>query len=139
MKKIATSYPGIYVKEISTKPHVIKNQPTSITAFVGLTEKGPLNKATKINSFSEFENIFGTLQKFHNLGYVVYHYFLNGGINAVIVSVGHQKTTLNNTILGDETLQSGIYALNQIENFNILCILLMMKLILLLFQFINKH
>ena len=116
------SYPGVYVKEISNDLHSIVGTPTTFTAFIGLTSKGPLNKATKISSFSDFEKVFGGLSKYHNLGYAVNHFFLNGGNSAIIVSVGNDKTVTSDKIIGDKNRKSGIYCLDNMDDFNILCI-----------------
>ena len=116
------SYPGVYVKEISRNLHSIVGVHTTFTAFIGLTSKGPLNKATKISSFSDFEKVFGGLSEYHNLGYAINHFFLNGGNNAIIVSVGNDKTVTSDKIIGDKNRKSGIYCLDTMDDFNILCI-----------------
>ena len=116
-----TEYPGVYVKEINTGANRIIRAPTTFTAFVGLTRKGPLNKATEINNFSQFVRIFGEQSEHHNIGYAVEHFFLNGGGNAIIVSVGNDKTTTSEKIVGKQGISSGIYSLDKV-NFNILCI-----------------
>ena len=116
------SYPGVYVKEIPNGRNPIVGVPTAFTAFVGLTVKGSLDKATEIFSFLEFEKIFGGLLKCHNLGYTVNHFFLNGGRNAIIVSVGNKKVVTFDKIIGQQDNKSGIYCLDAIDDFNILCI-----------------
>lgn len=116
------SYPGVHIQEIPSDRDSIVGVSTSFTAFIGLTAKGPLHKATKIFSFLEFEKIFGGLLKYHNLGYTVNHFFLNGGSNAIIVSVGNEKFVTSNKIIGQQNSKSGIYCLDTIDDFNILCI-----------------
>ena len=56
--------------DFSSSAHRIKGVDT-LTAFIGLTRKGPANKPTKISNFTEFENIFGGLVKEYVLGYCV--------------------------------------------------------------------
>jgi hypothetical protein len=140
------SYPGVYVKEISNDLHSIVGVSTTFTAFIGLTSKGPLNKATKILSFSDFEKVFGGLSEYHNLGCAVNHFFLNGGNNAIIVSVENDKTVTSDKIIGNKNRKSGIYCLDTVDDFNILCIppydeteILMMKQKLLQLQYIKRH
>ncbi len=72
---------------------------TSVTAFIGRALKGPTDKAITIHSFSEYEYIFGKLWKESNLGYTVFHYFLNGGNDAIIIRVHHagNKVTIEPT------------------------------------------
>jgi len=60
---------------------------TSVTAFIGRTKKGPTNKATFLHSWLEFGRIFGGLWNKSNMSYAVYHHFLNGGRDAVIVRI----------------------------------------------------
>jgi uncharacterized protein len=82
---IALSYPGVYVVEKPSGVRTITGVATSITAFVGRTRKGPTNKATTVNSYGEFESIFGGLWEKSSLAFAVRDFFLNGGGVAVIV------------------------------------------------------
>jgi phage tail sheath protein FI len=86
------SYPGVYVEEIPCGVRTIAGVPTSTAAFVGRALRGPTDKdKTKspvtINSYSEFERIFGGLWSESTLGFAVRDFFLNGGCRAVIVRV----------------------------------------------------
>ena len=51
--------PGIYqtYDSVATPPMSIAN--TRITGFVGVTQKGPMNEATRLGHFDEFLEIFG--------------------------------------------------------------------------------
>ena len=66
---------------------------TSTTAFIGRAKKGPINYATTIHSFADYERIFGGLWKEGNMSYAVYQFFLNGGTDAVIVRVVNESAT----------------------------------------------
>jgi phage tail sheath protein FI len=81
----ALTYPGVYVEEIPSGVHTITGVATSITAFVGRTRRGPTNEATTINSFGDFEAIFGGLWVKSALGFAVRDFYLNGGSQAIIV------------------------------------------------------
>ncbi len=76
---IGVTYPGVYVEEAQSSVHSIQVVDTSTTAFIGTAKRGPANQATPINSFIEYEKIFGGLWKKSNMSYAVYQYFLNGG------------------------------------------------------------
>jgi len=52
------SHPRICV-EVFSRRVLIFITSTLATAFVGLTQREPINKATKISSFSKFTTIFG--------------------------------------------------------------------------------
>ncbi|HZJ67395.1 MAG TPA: phage tail sheath subtilisin-like domain-containing protein [Kofleriaceae bacterium] len=58
---------------------------TSITAFVGRAARGPTDRAVVVNSFGDFESMFGGLWLDNALGFSVRDFFLNGGSTAVIV------------------------------------------------------
>jgi uncharacterized protein len=81
------TYPGVYIEEIPSGVRTIVGVSTSVTAFVGYTLIGPVNKATKIYNIGEFERIFGELKKENELGYAVRQFFSNGGSEAWIVRV----------------------------------------------------
>jgi uncharacterized protein len=79
------TYPGVYIEELSSGVHTITGVATSIAAFVGWAPKGPTNKATLVQSWSEFERGFGGLSPGNHLGYAVNQFFGNGGQQAYIV------------------------------------------------------
>ena len=86
------SYPGVYIEELSSGVHTITGVATSITAFVGRALRGPIDKDEKnspvlINSFGDFQRIFGGLWVDSALGFAVRDFFLNGGSQALIVRV----------------------------------------------------
>jgi hypothetical protein len=56
---VLTTYPGVYIEEISSGVHTITGVATSITAFVGYTQRGLDHRATQIFSFADFERVFG--------------------------------------------------------------------------------
>ena len=57
----ALTYPGVYIEEIPSGVRTIVSVPTSVTAFVGRTSKGPVAEATDITSWPDFERKFGGL------------------------------------------------------------------------------
>jgi phage tail sheath protein FI len=83
------NYPGVYVEEIPSGVRTIVGVPTSIAAFIGRARMGPVNKATIINSYADFERIFGGLSLDSTMSFAVRDFFLNGGGQAVIVRLFH--------------------------------------------------
>ena len=81
------SCPGAFVEEAPRERHDIVPAPTSITAFIGRTRRGPLDTPVPIASFAEFERQFGGLWQESTVSFAVQHYFLNGGADAIIVRV----------------------------------------------------
>jgi uncharacterized protein len=85
----AVSYPGVYIQEIPSGVHTITGVATSIAAFVGRAARGPINEATTINSFGDFQTQFGGLWNSSVLGFAVNDFFANGGTQAIIVRLYH--------------------------------------------------
>ncbi|MGH7455268.1 MAG: phage tail sheath family protein, partial [bacterium] len=86
---VTPTYPGVYVEEIPSGVRTITGVATSITAFIGRALRGPVNKAMTINSFGDFERIFGGLWAESLLGYAVRDFYVNGGSQAVVVRLFH--------------------------------------------------
>lgn len=83
------TYPGVYVEEIPSGVRTITGVATSVTAFTGRARRGPVNQAITINSFGEFEKLFGGLWLESSMGFAVRDFFLNGGAQAIIVRLYH--------------------------------------------------
>jgi len=79
------TYPGVYIEEIPSGVRTIVGVATSITAFVGRTDRGPVDEPTTIHSFADFERIFGGLSSQSTLSYAVRDFYLNGGQEAIIL------------------------------------------------------
>jgi uncharacterized protein len=79
------TFPGVYIQEIPSGVRTITGVATSITAFIGATQRGADNQPVTITSFADFERIFGGLWEPSKLGYAVKDFFLNGGTQAIIV------------------------------------------------------
>ncbi len=83
----ALTFPGVYIEEISSGVRTITGVATSITAFIGATQRGEPNKPIRVQSFAEFERSFGGLWRDSPLTYAVHQFFQNGGADALIVRV----------------------------------------------------
>lgn len=57
----------------------------TVAAFVGRTERGPVNEATVLRSFDEYRRLFGAHVKFSFVSHAVQHFFAHGGREAVVV------------------------------------------------------
>ena len=86
---ITPTYPGVYIEEIPSGVRTITGVATSITAFVGRARRGPVNEAVTVNSFGDFERIFGGLYIDSTLGHTVRDFYLNGGGQAIVVRLFH--------------------------------------------------
>ena len=81
------TYPGVYVEEIDSGVHTITGVSTSDTAFVDVFKRGPINQATRITSFTDFERTFGGLDVRSEASYAIQQFYLNGGQIAWVVRV----------------------------------------------------
>jgi uncharacterized protein len=88
---VSPTYPGVYIEEIPSGVRTIVGVATSITAFLGRALRGPTNEAITINSYGDFERIFGGLWVESSLGYAVRDFYLNGGSQAIIVRLYHPE------------------------------------------------
>jgi phage tail sheath protein FI len=82
---VPLTYPGVYIEEIPSGVRTIVGVATSITAFIGRAQRGPVNEPTTVNSFGDFERTFGGLWVDAPMSYAVRDFFLNGGSQALIV------------------------------------------------------
>ena len=83
----ALTYPGVYIEEIPSGVRTIVGVATSITAFVGRAQRGPVDDPIRIQSFADYERLFGGLWEPSAMSYAVQQFFLNGGSDALIVRV----------------------------------------------------
>jgi hypothetical protein len=81
------TYPGVYVEEIPSGVRTISGVGTSITAFVGYTAAGPLDKAVRVFNFADYERAFGGLNRKSDVSYAINQFFQNGGTDAYVVRV----------------------------------------------------
>lgn len=88
---VAPTYPGVYIEEVPSGVRTITGVATSITALIGRTLRGPVNRAWTINGFADFERVFGGLWVGSALGYAVRDFFRNGGAQAIVVRLYHAE------------------------------------------------
>jgi phage tail sheath protein FI len=101
---ITVSYPGVYIEEIPSGVHTITGVATSITAFIGAAQRGPVNDPISVFSYGDFQRTFGgmtsdvlpgTTVPLYSVAFAVNDFFLNGGSQAVIVRVVATATGTN--------------------------------------------
>jgi uncharacterized protein len=87
--------PGVYVEEVVSSQKVLSAAPTAVAAFVGFTERAPLDDPNDpqglaprlVTSWSQFESLYGGFAHGCMLPLSVYGYFANGGSIAYICRV----------------------------------------------------
>src|SRR5947207_3069920 len=80
-------HPGVYVQEVSSGVRPIEGVSTSTAAFIGPAERGPLDHAFMVTSFTEFETVYGGFMKDGWLAHSALQFFNNGGRRLYIVRV----------------------------------------------------
>jgi phage tail sheath protein FI len=81
------TYPGVYIQELPSAVHTITGVATSVAAFVGWAPMGPTDEAVLVQSWSQYQMLFGGLYPNVYLGYAVNQFFGNGGSQAFIVRI----------------------------------------------------
>ena len=104
---ISPTYPGVYVEEIPSGVRTITGVATSITAFVGWAPRGPTDRAQSIQSWADYERIFGGLDGRSDLSYAVYHFFANGGQQGYVIRLDSGSQPASATIAGLSVTATG--------------------------------
>lgn len=71
--------PGVSIQALPATPTIIAGVPTSIAAFMGVTESGPVNTPTFIDSWARFQQQFGGLVWQAMVPWAVHAFFAEGG------------------------------------------------------------
>jgi hypothetical protein len=95
----AYARPGVYVNEAALKATVINRPGRTTASFVGQSTRGPIGKPVLISSWSSFTNTFGDINASYELGYSMYQFFSNGGVDCYVVRVLTASTTANTASL----------------------------------------
>jgi phage tail sheath protein FI len=110
----------VYIEEIPSGVRTILGVATSITAFFGRANQGPVDEPVTINNFGDYERIFGGLSTDSPMSFAVRDFYLNGGATALIVRLtnGAATATFDMTdlaptptvLLGLEAASQGVWA-----------------------------
>jgi phage tail sheath protein FI len=104
---VQVSYPGVYIQEVPSGVRAITGVSTSIGAFFGRSNRGPINRAVRIQSRSDFAREFGSGHRSSDLAASVAKFFDNGGQDCYVVRLAHgaaaAQVTLRN-LDGDDVL-----------------------------------
>ena len=84
---VQVSYPGVYVQEEPSGVQTITGVSTSIALFVGMAQRGPMDRATNLLSFTAYERTFGSDTTVSETTDQVRQFFLNGGSQAYVIRI----------------------------------------------------
>jgi phage tail sheath protein FI len=79
--------PGIYFEQKDAALPVIGPLRTDVAGFVGIAVRGPLHKPVRIESLTQFDNVFGGVMAQAYLAYAVQGFFANGGATCWVVRI----------------------------------------------------
>jgi hypothetical protein len=100
------SLDGIQITETPGAEQPIARASAHLTAFVGRTLRGPIDRPVLIHSFADFQQEFGGLWQPSPLSYAVEHFFEQGGRQAVVVRVANGAAPVTLSLrCGRQTLQ----------------------------------
>jgi hypothetical protein len=83
--------PGLHVERLDGAAPPLPAVRLDVTGFVGIAERGPLDRPVPVESFRQFETRFGGFIGGGFLAYAVKGFFDNGGRRAWIVRVASQE------------------------------------------------
>jgi phage tail sheath protein FI len=83
--------PGVFVLEVPSGVRPISGVSTSNTVFIDFFARGPVDRAVRITSFTDFERRFGGLDRRSAASYAIQQYFVNGGGVAFVVRVAGEN------------------------------------------------
>jgi hypothetical protein len=82
-----SAYTGVHAAVGPGADTAIARVSGAVTAFVGRTLRGPVNRPVRLKSFAEYQQVFGCLWQPSPLSYSVEQFFDGGGREAVVVRV----------------------------------------------------
>jgi len=80
-------HPGVYIQEVPSGVKPIEGVSTSTAAFIGKAEKGPLDRALMVTSFTEFQANYGDFLNDSYLAHAALQFFNNGGKRLYVVRI----------------------------------------------------
>jgi len=83
--------PGVYFERVDNASQAVAALRTDIAGFVGITQKGPVHQATKVESWQQFLSTFGSYISNGYLAYSAKAFFENGGDRMYVVRVAAPK------------------------------------------------
>jgi Bacteriophage tail sheath protein len=98
--------PGVYIEEIERGPKPIEGVPTSTSAFLGETERGPI-RPRLVTSFTEYNRWFGNVFKdARYMPHAVNGFFENGGKRLYVCRIVGDTVTTASRVFGDFTVSA---------------------------------
>ena len=112
--------PGVHIESAGDRYVPLERVETGVTAFLGVTDKGPRQVPTRVGSFEQYEKVFGASNSF--MTHALRGFFDNGGRSAYILNVdsGSFDPTPDDFIGQQGVEPRGLQALERIEDVDLL-------------------
>lgn len=115
--------PHAHIDQKPSGRHPVPGVETSTTVFLGGFARGPASEPVRARSLAEFEHTFGGTSELSEATMAVHQFFANGGSDAWILGASNSPRPVDaETIIGDPRTGSGLWGLNRIDLFGLLCI-----------------
>lgn len=98
---VQVSYPGVYIQEVPSGVRTITGVSTSIAMFIGRTERGQMNRPTRLFSFTDYERQFGTGRGPSEMRDQVRLFFQNGGTDCYVMRIAAPGSAASVTLLNE--------------------------------------
>jgi len=86
------SVPGVYISQQEYTLNPLQIDTRCLSAFAGISEKGPVDEPILINSFDEYIKTFGGFDTEGVLPLSIYSYFKCGGKECIVTRVAHKES-----------------------------------------------
>ena len=84
--------PIVYPDPVDGAARPAARPAVTVAAFLGRTERGPVDEAVAISSYDEYRRVFGGHSSVGFVSYAVEHFFQHGGRAAVVVRLANRAT-----------------------------------------------
>lgn len=82
---VTPKYPGVYIEELPSSAETMSEVAGPITVFLGRAPRGRVDEPTPINSFADYQRLYGGLHADYPMSHAVNDHFASGGKRALIV------------------------------------------------------
>jgi Bacteriophage tail sheath protein len=112
--------PGVHIESAGDRYVPLERVETGVTAFLGVTDKGPRQVPTRVGSFEQYEKVFGAGSSF--MTHALRGFFDNGGRGAYILNVDSASfDPTPDDFIGQQGVEPrGLQALERIEDVDLL-------------------
>src|SRR5947209_1481703 len=113
--------PGVHIESAGDRYIRLEKVEPGVTAFLGVTEKGPNNEPTRVGSYEQYAKVFGEAEDF--MTGAIRGFFDNGGKTAYVLNVapeGGLDPTPDDFIGLQGAVPRGLQALERIDDVDLL-------------------